>query len=219
MARYRLKADVATFRAGQVVELNAQQAERLAGYVERLDAFQPGDVASMPAEGQAELLADYEAQLREATAKVKAQATRIAELEQLVADYSACQSTPVVETPVVEAPVEEVVPEVPAEPIEQPPVVTPAEPEPVEEPAPVAAEPVEPPVPSAAEKPAGDWQAKPTASLNIPGSLKGRLIAAKLTDAGMVWDGLADGRVEAISGIGEKKAAELREHLEALAVG
>lgn len=61
------------------------------------------------------------------------------------------------------------------------------------------------------------WRDAKTASLGIPASLKGLLLKAGLDTAGKVSDGLEDGSVQLIEGIGEAKVTQLREHIASLA--
>lgn len=67
--------------------------------------------------------------------------------------------------------------------------------------------------------PEGDpaWRRKPVVTLGVPASLKTLLLGAGIDTAGKLADGLESGAIVAINGIGEQKAEQLQQHVEALA--
>jgi hypothetical protein len=208
---------------GETYPFEPEFARQFGDAIEWIDP-DPATVAAVPA-GRAEYddsemverlnktLTEIRGQLRDTENALLAARARVAELEATVAAYAAGQSpvapaAPVVETapaPVVDAPVADA----PA-----PVVDTPA---PVEAPTTtVEAAPVAP-APVAAAPATATWRDNKTASLGIPASLKTILLKAGLDTAGKVSDGLEDGTILLLEGIGQAKADQLREHIASLA--
>lgn len=213
MVRVRFIQAFGPYPKGRVEKLPEASLAKLSGIVEVLDAPRPPVEATPDLIDellQNDLVAERHRR-QQAEERLAAEKARNAELEQVVAGYVKQGDTPAAAAPepVVEPPAVEVEPE---------PVVE-VEPEPVSEPVEIVEEPaVEPPKPVAPSQDRNAaWRSNPVAGLNIPSSIRGALIKAKFRTAGQVADGLDDGSVIAIDGIGEAKAEQLRQHLAALA--
>jgi hypothetical protein len=237
--KVRFTRDERGFKAGEV---HLFLPEALDSYGDAIELVDPPAAASAgPVEYDGAIVAKLEnrvaelrstlesteAELVTAQRELVAAKAKIAELEAVVAGYAAGQPVvapvapevapePVAEASAPAAPEEapeeapEVAPEVatetPAPVAETPAVETPA--------APVTESPAAPATPAAPE---AAWRKTATASLGIPASLKGLLLKAGFDTAGKVADGLEDGSVQLVEGIGEAKVAQLSDHIASLA--
>jgi hypothetical protein len=219
---------------GEVYNFEPDYARQFGAAIEWLDP-DPATVEAAPS-GRTEYddsemvdrlnkaLAELRGQLKDTENALLAARARVAELEATVAAYAAGQTpvapaapavttAPVVDAPVTTAPVADTpapVVDAPAPtPVTAPTVTVDAPPV---APAPVVATPPAPTTPVAAT-----WRDTKTASLGIPASLKTILLKAGLDTAGRVSDGLEDGTLLLLEGIGEAKAAQLSEHIASLA--
>jgi hypothetical protein len=223
------------YEVGETYPFEPEFARQFGDAIEWIDP-DPATVAAVPA-GRAEYddsemverlnktLIEIRGQLRDTENALLGARARVAELEATVAAYAAGQSpvapvapvveaapAPVVDAPVTEAPVVDApapVVDTPA-PVEAP--TTKVDAPPVA-PAPVAAAPAAPATPAASKT----WRDTPTVALGIPSSLKTILRNGGFDTAGKISDGLEDGTLLLLEGIGEAKANQLREHIASLA--
>jgi hypothetical protein len=232
--KVRFTRDERGFKAGEV---HLFLPEALDSYGDAIELVDPPAAASAgPVEYDGAIVAKLEnrvaelrstlesteAELVTAQRELVAAKAKIAELEAVVAGYAAGQpvvapvAPEVAPEPVAEASAPAAPEEAPEEAPEVAPEVATETPAPVAETpaAPVTETPAAPATPAAPE---AAWRKTATASLGIPASLKGLLLKAGFDTAGKVADGLEDGSVQLVEGIGEAKVAQLSDHIASLA--
>lgn len=209
--RCRFTKPFGAFKVGQVLKLDPAKASSLAEYVQVLD-----DVPTVDAEDGLDgaiveslrrANENLRAMLSRSDNQLDAAKARIVELDQLVSDYA--EGNPVEsnaeelaalrdENERLQAALDMVSRRIGAMLDDKP------------APAPVVSEPVVESEPGAA------WRSQAVASLGIPSGLKSALVRGGMTTAGEAWDGLDDGSVLALDGVGDVKADDLRAFLESI---